>query len=113
MEQWVESASFAEMSVAWHEDVRLLVAEGEVGGAIACDAVANDMILRVCVRSGAVEGGGVGLADGRRKAAMEKGKAEMEKQTEAATVYAKHTKRVLELVLVGTEKEGHLVVALG
>ena len=37
---------------------------------------------------------------------MEKGKVEMDKQTGAETAYAKHTKRVLELVLVGVEKEG-------
>ena len=37
---------------------------------------------------------------------MEKGKAEMEKQTGAETAYAKHTKRVLELILVEVEEEG-------
>ena len=30
----------------------------------------------------------------------------LEKQTGAETAYAKHTKRVLELTLVGVEKEG-------
>ena len=52
-----------------------------------------------------VEGEGVELADGRRLT-MAKGKVEMEKQTGAETAYAKHTKRVLELIIVGIEKEG-------
>ena len=95
----------ATVNVAWQEDMRLLVAEGEEGGAIACDAVVEDMMLRMCVRSTMVEGEGVEMADGRRLT-MEKGKMEMEKQTGAETAYAKHTKRVLELTLVGVEKEG-------
>ena len=37
---------------------------------------------------------------------MEKGKVEMDKQTGAETAYAKHTKRVLELIIIGIEKEG-------
>ena len=85
--------------------MRLLVAEGEEGGAIACDAVVEDIILRMCVRSTMVEGEGVEMADGRRLT-MEKGKMEMEKQTGAETAYAMHTKRVLELTLIGVEKEG-------
>ena len=98
-EEWMEHASLAAMGVAWQEDMRLLVAEGEVGGAIACDAVVEDMALRMCVRSPMVEGEGVELADGRRLT-MVKGKVEMDKQTGAETAYAKHTKRVLELIII-------------
>ena len=76
-----------------------------MGGAIACDAVVKDLALRMCVRSPMVEGGGVELADGRRLT-MVKGKVEMDKQTGAETAYAKHTKRVLELIIIGIEKEG-------
>ena len=104
-EEWMEHASLAAMGVAWQEDMRLLVAEGEVGGAIACDAVVHNMALRMCMRSPMVEGEGVELADGRRLT-MVKGKVEMDKQTGAETAYAKHTKRVLELIIIGIEKEG-------
>ena len=104
-EEWWENASMATVNVAWQEGMRLLVAEGEEGGAIACDTVVEDIILRMCVRSTMVEGEGVEMADGRRLT-MEKGKMEMEKQTGAETAYAIHTKRVLELTLIGVEKEG-------
>ena len=104
-EEWWENVSMATANVTWQEDTRLLVAEGEEGGAITCDAVVEDVILRMCVRSKMVEGEGVEMMDGRRLT-MEKGKMEMEKQTGAETAYAKHTKRVLELTLVGVEKEG-------
>ena len=86
-EEWWENASMATVNVAWQEGMRLLVAEGEEGGAIACDAVVEDIILRMCVRSTMVEGEGVEMADGRRLT-MEKGKMEMEKQTGAETAYA-------------------------
>ena len=63
-EEWWENASMATVNVAWEEGMRLLVAEGEEGGAIACDAVVEDIILRMCVRSTMVEKNQIILIEG-------------------------------------------------